>query len=163
MNTNDQGTQTNGTVFVASGHMRGDFTSQNSAGQTITSHMITDGTTSWVWTDQPAEGMKMSFAGMATTSSAQAGPQQAQSVNPNEQMNYSCAGWSADQSEFTLPTNITFNDMSALMGGAAGANVGAAAGAGASAGSGNSAMCNQCNQIPNATEKAQCLAALGCK
>lgn len=132
----------------------------------MSSHMITDGTTSWVWTDassaMPAEGMKMSF--VASSTAMEGSKAQPQGVDPNQPMNYSCSGWTADGSEFILPASVTFTDMSAMMQGATASGVGMKAGASAGAGAaGNSAMCSACNQAPNATQKAQCLAALGCK
>jgi hypothetical protein len=155
--------------------MRGDFSSQV-AGKTIASHMITDGTTSWVWSDAAPQGMKMSFAGMNQPQQGQTAPASANTnaIDPTKNINYKCGGWAADQSQFTIPANITFTDMSEMMknmqgmmggkGAAAGAGAttgGSAAGAGAGAGAGS--MCAQCNQIPDATAKAQCLSALGCK
>lgn len=147
-----------GTVYVTSGHMRGDFT-ENTATGTVTSHMITDGKTAYVWTSAMAQGMSMSFSSMSSMS-AQAQAHGSSAPDPAAKANYSCNPWSVDQSEFTLPTNITFTDMSAMMGAAAGASAGASAGTGASAGGSN--MCAMCNSISNASQKASCLSAMHC-
>lgn len=137
--------------------MRADFSSQDSDGKTVSGHLITDGTTSWIWTDAAPEGMKMSFT--ATSSmQAQNSAHQGGSIDPNAAMNYSCSPWSPDQSEFTLPSNITFSDMSQMMNPAAGASAGAGAKVGGSA-----AECSACNEIPSASGKSSCLAAMGCK
>lgn len=149
-----------GKIYLTAGHMRGDFTS-TSNGETVTSHMITDGTTSYVWTDNPLQGFKMSFASMtsASSSSGSATASHPGSPDVNQPTNFSCTPGSVDQSEFTLPTNVTFQDLSAMM------NVGASAGAnaGTSAGSGNSQQCAMCAQAPNAQAKAACLSALHCQ
>lgn len=138
--------------------MRGDFTSVAS-GQTTQSHMITDGQTSYVWTDQMAQGFKMSFSSANATSGGSNGA--STSVNPDEKVNYACSPWSVDQSEFTLPANITFSDMGALMNPGLETRPGAGTSAGAQ--SGNSAQCAVCAQAPSAAAQAQCKAALGCQ
>jgi hypothetical protein len=148
-----QNSQSQGTVYISDSQMRGDFSSV-AAGKTIASHMIVKDNTSYVWSDAAPQGFKMSFDAMTAQSDAtpQAG------VDPNAQVNYSCAPWSADASLFALPTSVTFQDMSSLV-------PGSAAGAGAATGTsiqGSAAQCGQCDQIPDASAKAQCRAALHC-
>jgi hypothetical protein len=142
-----------GTVFVGGGKMRGDFSATQN-GKTVTSHMISDGTTVYVWSSAMAEGIKMAAAASATTSASTGA---AQSNPANEDVNYTCSGWTMDSSEFSLPAGVTFTDLSAMIQGA-----GASVNAGAGASTGASAECNACNQITNAAQKAQCKAALHC-
>ncbi len=148
-----QNTQSEGTVYVSGGQMRGDFTS-TAAGKTTLSHMIVKENMSYMWSDAMPQGIKMSFDAMATQSDAN--PQA--SVDPNAQVEYSCSSWGADASVFVLPTDVTFQDMSAII--PNGVSGGAGAGAGVS---GNSSQCSACDQIPDVATKAQCKAALSCK
>lgn len=145
----DPSNGSSGTVYVGGGKMRGDFTSQTSSGTTITSHMISDGQTVYVWSSAMPQGIKMAVSASSQTSAS--GTQ-----NPyNENVNYTCSAWSVNSSEFALPAGVTFEDMSAMIQGSAGASTGASAG--------NAAQCSACDQAPNATAKAQCRAALQCK
>lgn len=102
-----------GTVYVTAGHLRGDFNSKNASGTLTASHIITDGQTAYVWTDSPAEGFSMSFASMSSPSAA-ATNEMGGTINTNQAVNYSCTSWSVDASEFALPANITFTNMSAM-------------------------------------------------
>jgi len=159
---NPQSETVAGTVYVTAGHLRGDFNSKNASGTLTASHIITDGTTAYVWTDNPAQGFKMAFADMSSSNTAMHG-----GVSADQDMNYSCTSWANDQTKFTLPANITFEDMSAMMN--AGASAGAAAGAGTTApagtgsgAAGNAQMCAMCAQAGSAAAQAQCRAALHC-
>lgn len=99
-----------GTVYVANGKMRGDFTSV-ADGKTMTSHMISDGTTAYTWVDGMPTGFKMMM------NSAQAAGQQPGTVDINQRLGYNCSSWSADASVFTPPAGMQFNDLAALTGG----------------------------------------------
>ncbi len=105
-----QNSQSEGTVYITNGQMRGDFSSV-AAGKTTLSHMIVKDNVSYVWSDAAPQGFKMSFDAMATQSDAN--PQA--SVDPNAKVEYTCSSWVSDASLFALPTNITFQDMSALI------------------------------------------------
>ncbi len=138
-----------GTVYVASGKMRGDF-SATVEGKAQTSHMIVDNQTSYIWVDGMNTGFKMK-----TDASAQANANantQAESVDPNKNMSFHCGNSSADASMFDLPANIQFSDMTSLTAPATNLNAAAGAGAGADA----AAACAKLSE----PAKTQCLAAL---
>lgn len=99
-----------GTVYVANGQMRGDFTTYV-AGKTTESHMIVKNNMSYMWTSASSQGFKMSFDAVATQSDANPEP----SLDPNANVEYACSAWSTDASLFTEPASITFRDMSSLM------------------------------------------------
>ena len=90
-----------GTVYLAQGMMRGEFTSV-SGGQTVESHMIVKDNTSYVWSDMMPQWFKMSFGAMGSGAGNQGG------VDVNAQANYSCTPWAADQGMFELPASVTF-------------------------------------------------------
>ena len=147
---------TGGTVYIAGGKVRADFTSKSQAG-TIGGHMISDGTVVNTWMDGMTQGFKSSFT-MTQTASSTAAPHKG--LDPNKKTNYTCTPWSADASMFALPSGITFTDMSAMMqGGAAGAG----ANAGASAGPvGTRNQCAMCDKAPE-PQRSQCKTALRCQ
>ena len=139
---------TGGTVYVSNGKMRGDFSSV-SAGQTVQSHMIVDGQTSYLWMDGQTTGYKMTVeAATGEGTSAQG------SVDVNKKTDFSCVPSVSDSSMFTLPTNIEFTSFAApaLPSGTAGET---------GAGGANARQCAACDSVPEAS-KAQCKAALGC-
>lgn len=143
------GSESTGNVYVANGKMRGDFT-VNAADKVITSHMISDGKTSYVWMDGEKTGFKMAF----DVSNASPVPEASASttVDLNKKFDYNCTPSVSDASKFSLPTDVTFTDMSELK-----APKIPAGGMDAKA-----AQCAACNQAPSGYQ-AQCKAALGCE
>ena len=99
-----------GTVYVAQGQLRGDFTSVVS-GVAIESHMIVLGSTSYEWTDAATGGFKMALA----TIENQQAPGPNQGFNPNKSVDYSCTGWSTNASVFALPVGIQFSNMTNIL------------------------------------------------
>lgn len=139
--TSMQGSQ--GTVYVANARVRGDFTAQAN-GSAVMGHMIVKDNTSHVWMDGMSTGFKNSFDAVAEPGSATDS-----GVNPDERVSYSCEPWTPDDALFSLPAGVEFKSISDMQ---------VKAGAGAVG-----ATCSQCNMIPDATAKAQCLAALKCQ
>ena len=148
---NQDNAQSQGTVYVGNGKMRTDSTA-TVAGKSIVSHMILDGNTIYTWVDGQTTGFKMQ---VTPTEAEKSQASQQKPVNLEQKVDYSCEGWSVDNSLFTPPSNVTFSDFSSLMPKvpAPSANVGA---------SQNAAACAACDQAPEAS-RAQCKAALGCK
>jgi hypothetical protein len=138
-----------GSVFITSGKMRGDFTTKSDK-ETIKSHMVVDGNTSYMWMDGQESGYKFSFdAANAPTPTAG----QPQTFDTNKQMDYKCKPWIVTGSMFSLPGNIKFTDFSQLM---------APKTTGTAPATGDQSACAACDQVP-ADAKAQCRTALGCK
>jgi hypothetical protein len=104
-----ENSDSSGTVYVANGEMRGDFTS-TAQGQTFDSHMIVKGNTSYVWGSSMPGGFKMSFDSMA----APGGSSNSGAVDPNAPVNYSCGSWDADASLFELPASVEFRDLTSF-------------------------------------------------
>src|SRR3989338_3918069 len=107
----ENGSDTSGTVYVASGKMRGDFNSTIN-GKREVNHMIVTDNTSYVWGDSMAQGIKMSLADTTKQENNN------NNVDVNKEADYSCKSWSADNNKFTLPAGISFSDMNAMMNGA---------------------------------------------
>ncbi len=143
-----------GEVYISYGKMRGDFIS-TAQGQTIKSHMVINGNTSYVWTDMLNQGFKIPLEKMTA-----AGADQKQGVDLNQSLRYSCAPWVEDATLLTPPIDIQFNDMSSMMNQVTSPINQKANNSTASS---LQAQCGACDQAPDATVKAQCRAVLGCK
>ncbi len=137
-----------GTTFIGNGKMRGDF-SVNTGKTPIASHMIVDGTTAYIWTDNQAMGFKMDFSAMEKP--AVSGTPSQSNVDVNQKVNYNCSPWTVDASEFVLPKGIDFKDMSAMM----------PKTTGSAGGSPTMDKCSACNSLTG-DSKTQCLKALSC-
>jgi hypothetical protein len=145
------GMPTEGTVYVGGGKVRGDF-SATSQGKAMGMHMIADGATMHTWIDGMTSGFKMDMA------ASQSGTNTQQSFDSDKKIDYRCEPWAVDASKFVLPSDITFQDMAAMMQGAM---------PGASAGTvpqmqATAAQCQACDQLPDAQKNA-CRTALKCQ
>ena len=146
--------QSQGTVYIDNGKMRGNFTSAQN-GQTVASHMIVKDGSVYVWSDGIAQGYKMDVSTLTDASS-----QGSQSViEATAPVGYNCTTATVDQNVFTLPTDITFNAVGAAMTSPSGA--GASAGASSQAGA-HAMQCQACESAPDAASRAQCKQALSC-
>jgi hypothetical protein len=100
-----------GTVYTASGNMRGDFTVTNQSGKVTNAHMIIASGTDYLWSDAMTKGIKLpwALAASSTSLSSRAG------VDINQPTSYSCTDSVPAQSEFTVPSTIQFSDISAYI------------------------------------------------
>lgn len=104
-----------GTTYISNGKVRGDYTAKT-GGSTPATHMIVDGTTSYMWMDNATTGYKMNFSAMeGNPTKGDVNNTGQVNVDPNKTMNYNCSAWSADASVFALPSSVQFTDMSAMM------------------------------------------------
>jgi hypothetical protein len=137
-----------GTVHVANKKMRADIVTTGK--EASTTHMITDGTTSYFWVEGTGTGYKMSFDLTEATDTQKT--QQPQAVDINQKYDYSCSSWTADATTFELPANITFTDMSKLTIPTTKAKT---------SGETTKEQCDACDAAPE-SYRAQCKQALGC-
>lgn len=104
------GITSSGTTYIGSnGDMSGNFSSTTSSG-TVASYMVMKGGMSYAWSGN--QGVKMNVAEMNANSATSSN---GQSVNLDSQVDYKCEPWVRDESKFTLPTSVTFMDLSAMM------------------------------------------------
>jgi hypothetical protein len=106
--SNEQDAETSGIVYVSGGKMRGDF-AIDAKGTMTFSHMIYDGTMSYVWSDGSNAGFKMALDADAQSSTSSRG------IDPKKNYEYRCEKWSADNSKFELPTGIKFSEIPTTM------------------------------------------------
>jgi uncharacterized protein (UPF0333 family) len=138
-----------GTVYVANGKMRGDFTS-TTQGTTVTGHMILDSGYSYVWTDLTKQGMKIAIP--AEQASGSTG---SQGMDVNQKVSYSCKGWTVDNTKLALPSDVTFSTFN--IPGAA-----APKATGTNDGSAVNPACSACDSLPAAAQ-GPCKTQLNCE
>ena len=95
-----------GTVVASNGKMKQDFTSNTSAGP-VSGHMIVDGTTAYMWTDQMKQGFKFALNEMPTPA-VSGKTAQPQGSDLNKSLSMSCLPWSATPEAFTPPMMYSF-------------------------------------------------------
>ncbi len=87
-------------------------------GGTASSNMLTDGTTTYVWSDTPdgsfAFTMPTQSLAADTTAPSEPAPG-AMPVTANETVEYDCEQWSIDEDRFAVPADVEFTDMQAMM------------------------------------------------
>lgn len=143
-----------GVVYAANGKARVDFSSTTND-KTTSGHMIMDNEMAYTWIDGQAKGFKVSTA---TAMSAQPNQPNEKQFDPEKKLDYRCENWSGDSTIFTVPANIEFTDINAMMPSAQGGVQGSMTPSTPT----QSAQCAACDQAPEAS-RAQCRAALGCK
>ena len=104
----DEETNSAGTIFVANGKMRGDFTAQANGG-TTNGHIIVDDNTVYTWVDGMSTGFKMSLEATAEADAQQ-------QVDLDREVDVDCDERPVDSSRFTLPSGVVFTDLSAVIG-----------------------------------------------
>lgn len=134
---------TQGTVYVSGGKMRGDMRTTTND-ENVVSHVIVDGTTSYIWMDGQTTGYKMSWD--TTTPAPTSGAGQT-GFDPDSSVDYDCGVWATDASMMAMPAGVTFTEMGKLV---------VPPGP-----SGPASQCDACASLTG-TAKTQCMTALGC-
>jgi len=142
-------TQNQGTVYVAGGKSRLDFSFQVN-GNVKSSSMINDGQFTYAWIDGMSVGYKMAIQKDATSTNAFGGDKSIQSIDPNLKYQFSCSGWTVDSSKFVPPSSVSFGSFGGI----------ARPQSGTPGDGGKSKSCSACDYAGSG--KAQCLAALKC-
>jgi len=145
----DNTSGSSGKVYVSAGKMRGDFATVVN-GEVAASHMYSDGKTMYIWMDGSEMGFKSSIEVTGTPIPEPTGSQTQTKMDIDEEVDYNCQPWTADDSMFKLPANIEFKDLSAMMALPTGAMMPV-----------EDDKCSACNSL-SGDAKAQCLTALGC-
>lgn len=141
--TNEGGT---GKIYVSGGKVRGDFETKMEE-KVTKSHMIVDGSTSYLWGDGGQEGFKMTFD-TSNTASGDAETSLSGAFDASANMNYKCSIWVVDSSMFAVPTTVKFTSF--------GTETGVVPGSGS-----GSSQCSYCDSLTG-DSKTQCLTSLKC-
>lgn len=110
--SDENGYSVNGTAYIAGTQMRTDV--QNSInGKSSTIYVIRDGDDNYIWgSDFPNNtGIKMTMSIDEYTTNEDS----KKYFDPNIKADYDCKGWTKDNSKFTPPANIKFQDLSVMM------------------------------------------------
>ncbi len=148
-NTTANGGVYQGTIYVANGNMRGNFSTTENNKETF-ANVIRKENETYVWTNNSKTGFKMTVSIQDLSNNTQAN----QYVNSSEKINYSCFPWTVDNSMFIPPANIQFTDVTSLM-----PHGSSAPFVSPSATSGTQTA-SPCDQITDPTAKAACLNAM---
>ena len=101
-----------GSIFVSDKKFAGDFTTKDTSGKETTGHMISDGTFMYIWSAAMPTGIKVNLENtknMAQNSTVSS------SFDVNQKVGLKCSPWLPDDSKFTVPSNVKFQDMSELL------------------------------------------------
>jgi len=149
----DETNESSGTVYMTGGaeRLRGDFDITDSQAGAMEMHMIRDGGYNYLWGSTMPQGIKTAVTANEMLF------EEGDNSPVDENVDYECRRWNVDESKFSLPTGVEFQDMSAWQG-----NIGASMNAEAGAGAATN-QCQACDMIGDATAKASCKAALGCQ
>ena len=96
--------ETTGTVYVANGQVRGDFTSMTN-GETAATHLIITNNTVYTWLDNVPIGFKGPIDQSADTA---LGESSASVDLVNQALGYDCQAETVPAEQFALPTNVQF-------------------------------------------------------
>lgn len=149
-----------GTIKVSGGQMRGDFT-VTGEDKSIVSHMITDSEKMYIWSDElPGQGFIYTIPDVQGEEGSPAPSAEFNAPDVDKKLDYKCSPWAVDSSVFTPPSEVKFSDISTMMQGLPVATP-APTNSGEKTESDANAQCAACNSL-SGDVKAQCLQALGC-
>jgi len=99
-----ESSKSSGTVYVADGKVRGDFSVSLPAlgNQSFQAYMITDSMDSYVWSALSKDGYKTPIQKEKQQTPNQDG------IDYNQTLNYTCLFWAKDMSVFVPPAEIVF-------------------------------------------------------
>lgn len=99
----------NGTVFVSNGMVRGSFTTTVSGKETVSNILVRDGYT-YVWSPDMPIAMKIAIPKNEVDANINADTSGSYGWNAEQIGDYNCENWNEDQSTFVVPTGIQFMD-----------------------------------------------------
>lgn len=142
----------NGTVYVANGKIRGDFTSGTEQTK-VNGHMIMDSGYAYVWSDMNKQGIKMAIDLKQQLPTGS--PANSQTPDINQTFEYKCQEWAEDSTMFILPSTITFSTV---------ALPGTQPSGATPSGTINPAVaCSICDKIPAGSGRDVCRTQLHCQ
>lgn len=98
--------QSSGTLYVAGGKTRGDFSVLASTGTRTTVHIIRSGGTNYTWVDGQTTGTKTAITATTATRINPSGA--GFSEDQFATVSWDCHPWLTDSSQFVPPTSIAF-------------------------------------------------------
>ncbi len=156
-----------GTTYIADDRARSDFQVKLDDQQTMTSHMIDDGTWLYTWSEQfPQQAVKIK---LETMQSEQFETEEIQDEatdygvdNYQAEVDYKCYEWNKNESMFNPPADINFMDFSQIMGQFQDTLEGLQTGQIDQQIPDSDDLCAQCEAINDAQAREMCKQRLGC-
>ncbi len=149
----ESGNSTNGTAYIAGDQMRTNVTSATN-GKSSTIYVIRNGDDNYIWgSDFPNNtGLKMTLSIEEYASNEDS----KKYFDPNLKADYKCKDWTVDSTMFSLPANIKFQDIGALM-----KNVIQGASKTPTGTTGSTSECSICNSL-TVDAKTACMKQFSC-
>ena len=149
----DEGNNTEGTIYLSGKKMRGNFSLTQGDGTVFASNIIRDENYGYTWMEGQEQGTKIKIE---TTEEISETTKENNKKNElfaldDKNIDYDCKPWNVDNSMFTPPSNVKFQDLSAQVEQIKKTTE-----------EFNESKCDTCNQIPAGTTRDQCLQALNC-
>lgn len=139
----DNGAHNTGVAYFSGNKkMYGEFANEQN-GKTVTSRVIRNGDTQYVWQPDSNTGYKADVS----DSNQQSQQQKSDQYDPDHKYSFSCQSWSVDNGKFTPPSSVKFTDYSALLKQAPSTS--------------ETTKPEACNAIADPNAKAACLKAVG--
>lgn len=108
---NVQDIESNGTIYMDGGKMRGEFNTSVQGMNVGTTFIAKDGY-SYTWSSiMPNTGYKVAIAQDSVSGNSTAGTSGSYGFNAEQIGNYDCQPWTVDNSKFVLPTSIKFSEI----------------------------------------------------
>lgn len=143
-----------GVVYMADKKARVEIIANKGTDHEGKMYSITDHEWSYSWTEGSSKGFKM------TLKASELDKKQRESVSDMaKEIDFKCSSWKKDNSKFKAPSNIEFEDMSAMMEDLGDINF--AEEAAKAETQGNEFICNLCKNAP-ASEMEECLGGVVC-
>lgn len=103
-------TDSEGTVYISEGKVRGDFVTTVANKEVKTSFLVKDGY-QYLWTSPLASGFKMKIPAQGGSMENQAGMSGTYAWNAEQIGDYNCTPWTPDTATFTLPSGMMFAEI----------------------------------------------------
>lgn len=142
-----------GTIYVSGKKMRGNFSLRQADGAAFASNVIRDETYGYTWMEGQAQGTKIKIetSEEILEESSENNKKNELFALDNKDIDYDCKPWSVDNSMFTPPTNVKFQDISSQV-----KQMKEVTGLEAES------QCDSCTQFTNKMAREQCLQAYEC-
>ena len=145
-----------GTVYTSSGRMRGDFTVTDPSSGEMEVHMLRTGQVNYTW------GGPFGNKGIKTklTNAPNVGP--GHGPNFDESVELDCRPWQKDESVLSVPADVQFQDMAAMMDAPSPEQLDAEVVRLDSQPDFKQMQCAACDGVGDEEARKQCLDTLGC-
>lgn len=148
----DEENMSEGTIYVSGKKMAGIFSSTQADGTVFKSNLIRDDQYGYAWLDGQTQGTKLKIETSESVIEDSENNKNEVFALDNKDINYDCKPWNVENSMFTPPTNVKFQDISLQVEKVKKTTEQL-----------KDTKCDTCNNAPAGTAREQCLQALDCE